>query len=319
MTKFPQRARRFYFDFPERASPLRMALCFGHLNQFVHLLTDLRVTRCLWCASKKLLQGAGRHGDALLGGIPSWCSWLPPTRRSSSSELPTEFWRELVSWGIMECEIIREKPKKDRGRDQSDNASYMRLYLNRCVAYCVVPPIVRRFTLGASSRAHAWLGLVSYIRVHCWLRFLPAFDHSFEAHFTSAFTHYQKGEGPRRLPVSHLLEGLPNSRCWCPTGSRDKRDVGEKLVHATNIFSQRNVKEASLEESDAQYNKSYQSVDSKALLLKVVEILEKRKTLLVWHQREEFLKILKDNQTLIRGGETSSGKITQTLLLSWIQ
>lgn len=41
------------------------------------------------------------------------------------------------------------------------------------------------------------------------------------------------------------------------------------------------------------------------------EILEKRKTLPVWHQKEDFLKVLKDNQTLILVGETGSGKTTQ--------
>lgn len=41
------------------------------------------------------------------------------------------------------------------------------------------------------------------------------------------------------------------------------------------------------------------------------EILEKRKTLPVWHQREEFLQALKANQTLILVGETGSGKTTQ--------
>ncbi|GJV46905.1 probable pre-mRNA-splicing factor ATP-dependent RNA helicase DEAH2 isoform X1 [Tanacetum coccineum] len=41
------------------------------------------------------------------------------------------------------------------------------------------------------------------------------------------------------------------------------------------------------------------------------EIFEKRKTLPVWHQKEEFLKVLKENQTLILVGETGSGKTTQ--------
>ncbi|KAM7495784.1 hypothetical protein LguiA_020198 [Lonicera macranthoides] len=41
------------------------------------------------------------------------------------------------------------------------------------------------------------------------------------------------------------------------------------------------------------------------------EILEVRKTLPVWHQKEEFLKVLKQNQTLIFVGETGSGKTTQ--------
>ncbi|KAG1365319.1 putative pre-mRNA-splicing factor ATP-dependent RNA helicase DEAH2 [Cocos nucifera] len=41
------------------------------------------------------------------------------------------------------------------------------------------------------------------------------------------------------------------------------------------------------------------------------EILEKRKTLPVWQQKDEFLRALKANQTLILVGETGSGKTTQ--------
>ena len=41
------------------------------------------------------------------------------------------------------------------------------------------------------------------------------------------------------------------------------------------------------------------------------EILEKRRTLPVWQQKEEFLRRLRDNQTLILVGETGSGKTTQ--------
>uniref|UniRef100_A0A2N9IM34 RNA helicase n=1 Tax=Fagus sylvatica TaxID=28930 RepID=A0A2N9IM34_FAGSY len=41
------------------------------------------------------------------------------------------------------------------------------------------------------------------------------------------------------------------------------------------------------------------------------EILEKRRSLPVWHQKEEFLQVLKANQTLILVGETGSGKTTQ--------
>ena len=44
------------------------------------------------------------------------------------------------------------------------------------------------------------------------------------------------------------------------------------------------------------------------------EILEKRKTLPVWHQKEEFLSALKKNQVLILVGETGSGKTTQVRL-----
>jgi pre-mRNA-splicing factor ATP-dependent RNA helicase DHX15/PRP43 len=41
------------------------------------------------------------------------------------------------------------------------------------------------------------------------------------------------------------------------------------------------------------------------------DILDKRKTLPVWHQKDDFLQVLKDNQTLILVGETGSGKTTQ--------
>ncbi|CAI0453638.1 unnamed protein product [Linum tenue] len=41
------------------------------------------------------------------------------------------------------------------------------------------------------------------------------------------------------------------------------------------------------------------------------DILEKRKTLPVWHQKEEFLDALRKNQVLVLVGETGSGKTTQ--------
>lgn len=41
------------------------------------------------------------------------------------------------------------------------------------------------------------------------------------------------------------------------------------------------------------------------------EILEKRRSLPVWHQKDEFLQVLKANQTIILVGETGSGKTTQ--------
>lgn len=45
------------------------------------------------------------------------------------------------------------------------------------------------------------------------------------------------------------------------------------------------------------------------------EILEKRKTLPVWQQKEEFFQVLKANQTLILVGETGSGKTTQVSVI----
>ncbi|KAJ3681815.1 hypothetical protein LUZ60_014388 [Juncus effusus] len=41
------------------------------------------------------------------------------------------------------------------------------------------------------------------------------------------------------------------------------------------------------------------------------EILEKRRTLPVWQQKEEFLQVLRTNQTIVLVGETGSGKTTQ--------
>ena len=41
------------------------------------------------------------------------------------------------------------------------------------------------------------------------------------------------------------------------------------------------------------------------------EILDKRKTLPVWLQKQEFLDTLAKNQTMILVGETGSGKTTQ--------
>ncbi|CAI9100914.1 OLC1v1038104C1 [Oldenlandia corymbosa var. corymbosa] len=41
------------------------------------------------------------------------------------------------------------------------------------------------------------------------------------------------------------------------------------------------------------------------------EILEKRASLPVWQQKDEFLKMLRENQTIILVGETGSGKTTQ--------
>lgn len=47
------------------------------------------------------------------------------------------------------------------------------------------------------------------------------------------------------------------------------------------------------------------------------EILEKRRTLPVWHQKEEFLQVLKANQSLILVGETGSGKTTQVSFIGF--
>lgn len=41
------------------------------------------------------------------------------------------------------------------------------------------------------------------------------------------------------------------------------------------------------------------------------DILEKRRSLPVWQQKEEFLKVLHTSQTIVLVGETGSGKTTQ--------
>ncbi|KAK4778779.1 hypothetical protein SAY86_006307 [Trapa natans] len=51
--------------------------------------------------------------------------------------------------------------------------------------------------------------------------------------------------------------------------------------------------------------------NGRAYSARYYEILEKRKSLPVWQQKEEFLQVLKGNQTLILVGETGSGKTTQ--------
>ncbi|CAM6102911.1 unnamed protein product [Calypogeia fissa] len=50
---------------------------------------------------------------------------------------------------------------------------------------------------------------------------------------------------------------------------------------------------------------------SRPYSLRYYEILEKRRTLPVWQQKQEFLDILARNQTMILVGETGSGKTTQ--------
>lgn len=54
----------------------------------------------------------------------------------------------------------------------------------------------------------------------------------------------------------------------------------------------------------------------KAYSQRYFEILEKRKALPVWQQKDEFLQVLKNNQTLILVGETGSGKTTQVCFIS---
>jgi pre-mRNA-splicing factor ATP-dependent RNA helicase DHX15/PRP43 len=51
--------------------------------------------------------------------------------------------------------------------------------------------------------------------------------------------------------------------------------------------------------------------NGKAYSQRYFEILEKRRDLPVWLQKDDFLNTLNSNQTLILVGETGSGKTTQ--------
>ncbi len=48
---------------------------------------------------------------------------------------------------------------------------------------------------------------------------------------------------------------------------------------------------------------------------KYFEILEKRKQLPVWEQKEDFFEIMEKNQVMVLVGETGSGKTTQVRLI----
>ncbi|KAI4372026.1 hypothetical protein MLD38_010313 [Melastoma candidum] len=58
-------------------------------------------------------------------------------------------------------------------------------------------------------------------------------------------------------------------------------------------------------------NSSINHWNGRAYSQRYYDILEKRRTLPVWQQKDEFLDVLRSNQTLILVGETGSGKTTQ--------
>lgn len=76
------------------------------------------------------------------------------------------------------------------------------------------------------------------------------------------------------------------------------------------------VDETSVSAKNARLNGSFTSSNTnpwtgRHYSQRYLDILEKRRTLPVWQQKEEFLKVLRENQTLILVGETGSGKTTQ--------
>ncbi|XP_019163495.1 PREDICTED: probable pre-mRNA-splicing factor ATP-dependent RNA helicase DEAH2 isoform X1 [Ipomoea nil] len=87
-------------------------------------------------------------------------------------------------------------------------------------------------------------------------------------------------------------------------------DVVDDAAVSTKI-SKLNGVGAALQPNNAAMSSSVNSWTGRPYSQRYYEILEKRKTLPVWHQKEEFLQVLKANQTLILVGETGSGKTTQ--------
>ncbi len=51
--------------------------------------------------------------------------------------------------------------------------------------------------------------------------------------------------------------------------------------------------------------------NGKPFSMRYYEIFEKRRTLPVWQQKQEFMEMLKKHQIIVLVGETGSGKTTQ--------
>ncbi|KAG6748376.1 hypothetical protein POTOM_048296 [Populus tomentosa] len=81
----------------------------------------------------------------------------------------------------------------------------------------------------------------------------------------------------------------------------DEASVSAKLLKSNGAMNNNNNEGSS----------SINRWNGKPYSQRYYEILEKRKNLPVWHQKEDFLQVLKKNQVLILVGETGSGKTTQ--------
>ncbi|KAB5527348.1 hypothetical protein DKX38_021195 [Salix brachista] len=81
----------------------------------------------------------------------------------------------------------------------------------------------------------------------------------------------------------------------------DETSVSAKLLKSNGAMSNNN------NEGSTSINRW----NGKPYSQRYFEILQKRKNLPVWHQKEEFLQVLKKNQVLVLVGETGSGKTTQ--------
>lgn len=94
-------------------------------------------------------------------------------------------------------------------------------------------------------------------------------------------------------------------------GTERKRKVSLFDVVDETSVSSKSVKSNGTGATMNNNNCSINRWNGKPYSPRYYEILEKRATLPVWHQKKEFLQVLKANQVLILVGETGSGKTTQ--------
>ncbi|KAM3229281.1 hypothetical protein ACQJBY_060269 [Aegilops geniculata] len=93
-------------------------------------------------------------------------------------------------------------------------------------------------------------------------------------------------------------------------GTERKRKVSLfDVVDETSVSAK--LGRAGINGAAAAANPSINRWNGRPYSARYLEILEKRRTLPVWQQKDEFLRVLRDNQTLILVGETGSGKTTQ--------
>ncbi|XP_047090439.1 probable pre-mRNA-splicing factor ATP-dependent RNA helicase DEAH3 isoform X3 [Lolium rigidum] len=93
-------------------------------------------------------------------------------------------------------------------------------------------------------------------------------------------------------------------------GTERKRKVSLfDVVDQTSVSAK--LGRAGINGAAAAANPSINPWNGRPYSARYFEILEKRRTLPVWQQKDDFLRVLRDNQTLILVGETGSGKTTQ--------
>lgn len=94
-------------------------------------------------------------------------------------------------------------------------------------------------------------------------------------------------------------------------GTERKRKVSLFDVMEDPSLSAKNTKSNGLGVAAAGVSNLINKWNGKAYSQRYYDILEKRRDLPVWLQKDDFLRTLSSNQTLILVGETGSGKTTQ--------